>query len=327
MTKAIVVILTYNLEKYISAALDSVLCQKTNFDYKVVVADDCSHDNTISILKKYKKEYGNKIELIFSERNLGSLQNSNRVLDALECEYFSLLDGDDYWIGEDRLQKQVEFMDAHPDYMICGGNTQYLRNGKLCDLVIVTPPHKNNNTYSFSDMLNDKMPFVHTSSILLRNSIFINGLPACFKEVEDTFENCALRGEDFRRILHLEKGPMFLMNDVLSVYRIHEKGLWQSSSELKRLIEGAISWNFFKKYFKNKYGDFFGKKAQIAYRNLMTTLAIDYNFFGQFKLNSENTELLTSLMRDLQSDNEEKRSMNLLLRKTLSYIYKILTLV
>ena len=322
MVKVAVVITTYNLENYISVALDSVLLQKTNFNYKILIADDCSSDNTVSILKSYKEKYGDKIELFLSDTNMGSLKNSNRVFDKLQCEYFSFLDGDDYWIGDNRLQKQVDFMDSHPDYMMCGGNTYYLRGSDSSELVI--KPKKTEQTYYFGDLLKDQIPFVHTSSILVRNTIFINGLPECYRIAEDTFENCALRGEDFRRILHLEQGPIYVASDVLSVYRIHEKGLWQGSSPLKRTIEAAIASNFYYKFFNAKYGQYFKKKALNSYRILMASLTIDYGILGDYLLDSNCTKLLTGLFMDLQKDNNAVRSVPLIKKKVLSRLLRIL---
>lgn len=322
MTKVIVAITTYNLEKYIAKALDSILCQKTDFDYKIIVADDCSTDRTIEILKKYKKSYPEKIELLLSDHNMGSLSNSNRIFDGLQCEYFSFLDGDDYWIGDERLQKQVDFLDSHPEYSLCGGNTQYLKNNALADYVV--DGSKLGRTYDFESLLNEDIPFVHTSALLLRNNIFKFGLPECFKKAEDTFENCALRGEDFRRILHLETGPMYLMKETVSVYRIHENGLWQGSSYAKRTIESAITNNYYKKYFGNKYGLYFVKKAKESYKNMMNILIVDYNLLGVYRLNKNETFLLTSLMNDLALGKKSFKVNNSIKRKLLRIIIRIL---
>lgn len=313
MDKVVVVITTYNLDKYIAQALDSILCQKTNFDYKIIVADDCSTDDTISILNEYQRAYPNRIKIVLSPENIGSLRNSNRVFDGLQCEYFSFLDGDDYWIGEDRLQKQVDFMDAHPEYVLCGGNTQYLRNDRLAEVIV--NQQKVGKTYTFSSMLNGTTPFVHTSALLVRNIIFNQGLPDCFKQAENTFENCALRGEDFRRILHLEKGPMYVMSDTLSVYRIHEKGMWQGASSAKRAIEGTISMNFYKKYFGDKYGDFFAQEFKQMYREMMKTLVVDRNLIGNYELNVDETFLLISLLNDIKNDNGTQNSRRVFSRK------------
>ncbi|MBE6286830.1 MAG: glycosyltransferase family 2 protein [Mediterranea massiliensis] len=329
MIKVAICITTYNLEKYIAQALDSVLSQKTNFDYKIIIADDCSSDNTINILSDYQTCYPEIIELMTTPVNLGSLANSNRIFDGLQSQYFTFLDGDDYWIKDTMLQEQVDFLDSHPKYSICGANTYYLKNDKLDGYVI--PKDKTGKTYSFDDYLNYKMPFVHTSSILVRNTIFINGLPKCYKEVVGTFEDCALRGEDFRRIIHLEQGAAYIMDDFFSVYRIHDKGIWQGSSVGKRLIEGAIGENFYKKFFGNKYGNVFVQRSQKTYQSLIRTLLIDFSLLADYHLTNKESFLLTAYLNDISKNNHiytvktkslNKRRMILLLMKIIQYLCK-----
>ena len=306
--KVIVAITTYNLEDYIASALDSVLKQKTDFDYKIIVADDASTDNTVNILKEYRSRFPEKIELLLSEQNQGSLKNSNRIFRNLKSEYFSFLDGDDYWLGETRLQEQVDFMDSHKEYMLCGGNTQYLRNGNLAEYVV--PDNKLGKSYTFESYLNGELPFVHTSALLVRNIIFSDGLPECFSEAENTFENCALRGEDFRRLLHLERGPIYILNQTVSVYRIHANGMWQGISSAKRSIETAIGYHYYSKYFGTKYGSFFSDKASAAYRTMMINLATDNHLLGHYELNENETYLLTSLLNDLAGSDKKIPSNN-----------------
>lgn len=323
MIKVIVAITTYNLEKYVSQAINSVLSQETDFDYKIVIADDCSTDGTIDILNKYKNMYPSKIELLFSDHNLGSLANSNRIFDGLNCEYFIFLDGDDYWLDKGMLQKQVNFLDSHSDYTLCAGNTRYLKNDKLLGFIV--EKEKINKTYTFQSMLNDEIPFVHTSALMVRNVIFKDGLPRCFKDAENTFENCALRGEDFRRILHLEKGLLYVMDEVFSVYRIHDKGMWQGSAPIKREIECAISFNFYRKYFGDKYGNYFALKAKNAYVNLMSTLVIEHNLLGGLSIGSSEKELLIPYINDVNDEsiyvNRDSKLKKRILRKLIRLFY------
>lgn len=302
MEKLIVVITTYNLEKYISKAIDSVLMQKTNFKFKILIGDDASVDNTQDILKSYKEKYPEIIELKLSEKNMGSLCNSNRLLDGLQCEYFTFLDGDDFWEDENRLQKQIDFMDSHPDYMMCAGNTQYIRNGVKAEYLLKA--NELGKTYTFEDYIASRMPFFHVSSILLRNKIYINGIPNYYKQAEKTFENCALRGEDFRRINHLEFGPLYAMPDLFSYYRIHDEGMWSGSSDLKRLIESTIQNNFLRKYFlKTNYFNYFNINFSNSYSLLMKYLIIKKNIGSSYNLSKKDTFLLTSLFNDLAEQN------------------------
>ena len=273
MEKVVVAITTYNLEQFIAQALESILMQKTSFPFKIIVADDCSTDNTLSILNEYEGKYPDVIKVLPSEKNLGSLANSNRLFDGLDAEYFSFLDGDDYWLDETRLQRQVDFLDAHREYSMCGGNTQYMREGALCERMI--SPGELNKSYSFDDYVRGDMPFIHTSSLVVRNTIISKGLPHHYFDAVGSFEECALRGEDFRRVIHLQRGPVFLMDGLFSVYRIHGKGLWQSSSPFKKQMEGAISYNFYGKFFGEENDRFFKKQAIKSYRSLLFSLLLE----------------------------------------------------
>lgn len=118
--KLTVAILTYNQEQYICEALDSVLMQEVNFDYEIVVGDDCSKDSTPAILQEYAARYSGKFNLILNTENVGISKNYQNVLYACQGEYIALLEGDDYWTDKTKLQKSVDFLDAHPDYGFVG---------------------------------------------------------------------------------------------------------------------------------------------------------------------------------------------------------------
>ncbi len=112
-----VAILSYNQEKYISEAIESVLNQKTDYKYEILLADDCSKDNTLKIMKEYEKKYPKIIKVLDRKKNLGANQN---LLDAgkqSNGKYFALLEGDDYWIDENKIQTQIDFLENNTDYI------------------------------------------------------------------------------------------------------------------------------------------------------------------------------------------------------------------
>lgn len=108
-----VCMITYNHAKFIRHALESVLMQKCNFDYEILIGDDCSQDNTASILKEYAKLYPDKIILFAREKNLGMTINSYDIRCRAKGKYIATLEGDDYWIDSYKLQKQVDFLESH----------------------------------------------------------------------------------------------------------------------------------------------------------------------------------------------------------------------
>lgn len=318
--KVIVAITTYNLKDYIHQCLDSVLSQETSFEFSLIIADDCSKDGTVEILKEYKEKYPDKIELILNSKNLGSLATSNLIFDKIDCEYFSFLDGDDYWLDNKRLQKQVDFLDSHPEYTLCGGNTHYLVNNTISDDVV--EKKFLNKSFCFDDFVNNKCPFIHTSSLLVRNIIFKNGLPSEYKTAVNTFENCALRGEDFRRLIHLEKGKMFVSNEYYSVYRIHSTGTWQGSSSLHKAIESAIAANFYYKYFGEKYRTFFEKLHNIAYKQLLKKMILEDGLLDRYSISEKDHELLNQYLNDIRID-EKAIKQNALVKFLTKVVFKI----
>ena len=91
-----VLIITYNHEKFIGKALDSALGQKTNFDYEIVIGEDCSTDKTRQILLEYKKKYPRKVKLVLQEKNVGPNENFIDTYMACTGKYIAMLEGDDY---------------------------------------------------------------------------------------------------------------------------------------------------------------------------------------------------------------------------------------
>ena len=111
-----VVTVTYNHKDYIKQCLESLVCQKTNFRYQILVGDDCSTDGTTDIVREFAKRYPNLIVPIIRRKNVGSVNNFGSLCQRAinESDFIAFCDGDDYWIDEHKLQKQYEFLLAHP---------------------------------------------------------------------------------------------------------------------------------------------------------------------------------------------------------------------
>lgn len=114
--------LTYNHEKYIRQCLDGLIMQKTEFDFEILVHDDASSDATQSIINEYVVAYPNLIKPILQIRNQYSqgISPLRQILFPLvKGKYVALCEGDDYWTDPLKLQKQVDFLENHPDYSLC----------------------------------------------------------------------------------------------------------------------------------------------------------------------------------------------------------------
>lgn len=112
-----VAVITYNMVGYLPQLLDSILKQKVNFCYEIVVDDDNSPDNSREVLYEYKRKFPDKFVLSLRDRNVGGSRNMYGVLKQCRGKYIAILEGDDWWEADDKLQYQFDFMESHPEYI------------------------------------------------------------------------------------------------------------------------------------------------------------------------------------------------------------------
>ena len=116
--KLSVFVVTYNQEQYIRQCLDSIVMQQINFDYEVIIGEDCSTDSTPQICDEYAEKYP-FIHVYHHQKNLGLVKNWEFVLNRCTGEYVAMIEGDDYWTNPNKLQTQVDYLEAHTDCQIC----------------------------------------------------------------------------------------------------------------------------------------------------------------------------------------------------------------
>ena len=114
-----VLVATYNHERFISQALESVLCQKTDFPYEVLIGEDASQDSTPGIVDAYQRKYPDIIQVFHHEHNLGTTRNAYFLMQHARGKYLATCEGDDYWTDPLKLSLQVDFLEKHPDYVGC----------------------------------------------------------------------------------------------------------------------------------------------------------------------------------------------------------------
>ncbi len=201
----------YNQEKFVAGAIEGIIHQKTNFGYRLLIGEDNSTDNSRQIVKSYADKFPNKIVVFFNERNVGANLNSKQLFENCKSPYIALCDGDDYWTNFDKLQKQVDFLEANSEYEGVSCNV-FERVG---DKLNVT---KNKSIITFGDLANGNS--LYTCSVLFRNGNF---------QIHEWFYSCKM-GDWILWLLLASKGPIFNMDDVMCVYRIHGTGTWSGKS-------------------------------------------------------------------------------------------------
>lgn len=207
-----VCIRTHNQERFIREALDSVLCQKTTFDFEVIVSDDASSDGTVAILQEYAIKYPTKIRLLLSETNLGGPNNLKRVIEASHAKYITCLDGDDYYTDAYKLQKQVDFLEAHPEYAACFHNTW-----------MVDTSGNKQGLFNKQDFhaIHDAREFIRERWFVPIHSAVLRREYVEFPDWYDTVMN-----DDY--VVHLsvaKHGAYYYMSDVMVAYRRHEQNI------------------------------------------------------------------------------------------------------
>jgi len=207
--KLSVSIVTYNHEQYIGTCLDSILSQATAFEYEIVVGDDASTDNTRYILQSYANKYPTKIKLILQKTNIGAQKNFSDVVMACTGDYIAHIDGDDL-MYPGKLQKQVDFFEAHPECSIVCHNLQVFDDSNGNALFLFNSIYKQQFS-SISDLIKYGTFFGHSSKMYRRTSLPIEGVDFNTRHVGDW-------------LLHIQNarmGDIGYIDEVLGAYRKH----------------------------------------------------------------------------------------------------------
>lgn len=203
--KVSVCVVTYNQEKYIRQCLQSVIDQKTDFDFEVIVGDDCSSDETRAIIQEFANLYPERIIAVFHKKNLGAVGNYFATHDLARGMYISHLDGDDYFLPG-KLQKQAEFLDAHPACNIVWHRVRYqsLNGEQLDDLI---DHEKIKEGFSRDDLIRYTFLANHSTKLYRASQ-----RQFC-RRVENTLDY-------FLNLEHLQSGrAAYVGSEILGVYR------------------------------------------------------------------------------------------------------------
>jgi glycosyltransferase involved in cell wall biosynthesis len=234
---------TYNHEKFIGKAIESVLAQKTGFAYRLRVGDDCSTDGTQAIVRHYAGKYPDKVEFLFSPVNLGALHRdriSVKLLNQCTSKYVAILEGDDYWTNPYKLQKQVEFLEHHRECSLCFHNAEmFYDDGSQPSRSLRPADQKKISTVE--DVLAGMVPIPCT--VLFRNNLLV--LPDCFYKVTNA--------DWMMFVLLSEHGHIGYINEIMAAYRMHSGGMWSRLNRQQRLKEHINTYKTINEHLKFRY--------------------------------------------------------------------------
>lgn len=234
-----IVCITYNHEKFLAKALDSFLMQKTSFTFEIVVGEDCSQDGTASILAEYSTKFPEKIRAIFNKTNLGMITNAVHTTSLCRGHYIATCEGDDYWMDPLKIQKQVEFLEANPDYILCFHDALIMKNE-----IIETNPKPFSyirHDLSKEDLLcGAQLP---TLTVCYRNVI---------QKIPSDFYNAPILDLCTWSMLGAHGKGKFMPDIIPAVYRVHAGGAisMKAQSEKYRMTMHTLS--LLSEYWKKK---------------------------------------------------------------------------
>lgn len=234
--------IAYNHERFIEQAIESVLLQKTDFDFELVIGEDNSIDRTAQIIKNYQIKYPNLIKVIFNKPNLGAMQNMIRTMERCEGEFIALLEGDDYWTDENKLQNQINFLRLNKKFSFCFHNATVIYDENKRE------PHLfaqiKEGEYSGTEIVKDWI--VPTASVVFRNNTV---------KFPDFTLNI-VHGDILLFLLLIENGPAYAFQEQWSVYRKNEHGVTLSNQLNSKYISKVLFQNKkMNKFFEYKYSE------------------------------------------------------------------------
>ena len=220
----------YNHEPYLRDCFEGFVMQQTNFPFVAIVHDDASTDGSAAIIREYEEKYPHIFKPIYETENQwrkpdGSLTRiMNAAIDATGAKYVAMCEGDDYWTDPLKLQKQVDFMEANPEYSLCFHrvNTLIHETGEIKNEFVVRDMPGKSTILDLADG-----NYIHTPSVLYRR---YSGVLEQYQKMMP-----CLPGDYVMWMLLAERGDIYKFNEPMAVYR-YGSGVWSNNNNINNFL-------------------------------------------------------------------------------------------
>lgn len=275
---------TYQHGPYIRQCIESILCQETYFPFEIIIGEDESTDGTRGVCTELANQFPDKIRLFLRSRKDVIYINGKPTgrynmlanLRAARGKYIALCEGDDFWIDPRKLDKQVKFMEENQEYALCAGNSRVINEDKPELVAYIRPDFSDCGltTMEFEDQIRMPTSF-QTSTVLYRRSM--QEFPALFQR--------AISGDIPLFIILASKGKIFVFDEVLAGYRIHNGGI-TSVRKVETWTNCLGQYHMYcdlNKYFNSKYQDLFISRIDKYRKELVLALNREGFFLRSYK--------------------------------------------
>jgi Glycosyl transferase family 2 len=220
-----VVLRTYDHAPFIAQAIESVLIQQAPFPFELVIGEDCSSDGTREVVLSYAERNPDVIHAVLPEQNLGHGEILTRALDAARGDLIAYLDGDDYWTSAEKLRRQVEYLEHHPECTSCFHDVSLIYDDAGIPSGTVSPGFAE-GSFALDDIVMEC--FVPAPAMMFRRDL-LRTLPGW------AFESAWI---DW--VLHIAAarlGPLGYLPQPLAAYRVHAGGMFSALDRVSQLEE------------------------------------------------------------------------------------------
>ncbi|CAH0147866.1 GNAT family N-acetyltransferase [Chryseobacterium sp. Bi04] len=242
-----VFIMVYNHAEYLKECIDNILTQKTNFNFDIVIGEDCSKDNSREILLTYQKLYPGKFKLLLYPQNIGAARNQNEVFKNCMGKYIAICEGDDYWTDALKLQKQVSFLEQNPEYSLSFHKITGISPDETEPIIFNNPDEEKD--YSIEDLA--KGNFIHTPSVVFRKNI---------QELPQWINYCPI-GDYPLHMINASFGLIKYFPNSMAAYRLGS-GIWSTKSKVYQMINVMFCLKFLIEHFKQNQPVIINLKVQ-----------------------------------------------------------------
>ncbi|OUO38217.1 glycosyltransferase [Flavonifractor sp. An306] len=265
-----VIMLTYNHERYLRQAIDSILSQETEYSIEILVGDDASTDDTQDIIREYAERYPAIIRPVLHTENVGASRNAWELFKKARGRYIANLEGDDYWTNIHKLQRQISFLEENPDYIGCTHACKWVNQyGKAHMHIKINNGQRSTGDYSLEDLKDGIWQLPGQTGALVYRNIYLN----CSEDLKSLILLDRMQCDRSIAMILVALGPIRCMPEVMSNYRYIDTATTSHAARYKRDITRKQSMI---RYLQNLEGltktlfdeeIFFDKRREMIFRN------------------------------------------------------------